>query len=57
MARKVKRGWELQNGLFEIFWKRGPKGMYADRVRIAGVTFYYISGKKIKREDANGREA
>lgn len=43
---KPKRGWQLFNGLFEIYWKRGPKGLYADRIRIAGSTFYYISGKK-----------
>jgi hypothetical protein len=41
-----KQGWKLYSELVEIYWKRGPRGLYADRVRVQGVTFYYISGKK-----------
>lgn len=47
---QVRHGWQLQSGLFEVFWKRGPKGMFADRVRICGTTFHYISGKERRKE-------
>jgi hypothetical protein len=43
---KFRPHWELTSGLFEVFWKPGPKGVYADRIRICGATFFYISGKK-----------
>ena len=43
-------GWKLYSELVEIYWKRGPKGWFADRVRIHGVTFYYISGKKVREK-------
>ena len=49
--RKPKQGWQLNTGLFEVFWKRGPRGLYADRIRVCGVTFYYISGKKATKRD------
>ena len=39
-----KRGWELHHGLFEIHWKNG----FADRVKICGTEFHYLSGKKAK---------
>ena len=46
LAQPTRPGWTLYCDLFEVHWKRGPKGFYADRVRIMGTTFHYLSGKK-----------
>ena len=47
--REIKPGWSLSSQLIEIHWKRGgPEGLFADRVRINGTVFHYLSGKKQK---------
>ena len=50
-ARKPVLGWELHSDLFEIHWKRGETGVYADKVRICGTTFHYI-GLVPKRKES-----
>jgi hypothetical protein len=58
MARKVKRapklappikpdGWELNSGLFEVYWKNNV----AIRVAIAGVQFTPVGTRTLRRSN------